>query len=158
MEKKPSSQHQRLWSAVSCPHPALEAICPPRNLPLPAQKPWSRRLDNLGTNPTRLTNTQRRRLQQKRAKERDDACQKGALQALDSATRTLVLHNLKSIRGRPVGPNDREQQWTSIPRSGDPSGGAAPSGGGLPIRNDHLVRNVSNNSPPSDFFWSHYFC
>ena len=85
----------------------------------------------------RLSDTQRRRLQRKRAKERDDARQRGALQALDSATRTLVLHNLKALRGRPVGPSGREQQWTSIPRSGDPSGGAAPSGGGLPVNDVH---------------------
>ena len=82
-------------------------------------------MDTLGKKSHRLSDTQRRRLRRKRAKERDDARQMGAVQALDSATRTLVLHNLKSIRGCPVGPSDGEQQWTSIPRSGDPSGGAA---------------------------------
>ena len=86
----------------------------------------------MGTTPKRLTDTQRRRIRRKRAKERDDARQTGALQALGNATRDLVLGNLKALRGRPAGPTDREPQWTNIPRSGDPSGGAAPSGGCLP--------------------------
>ena len=94
-------------------------------------------MDTVGKKPLRLSATQRRRFRQQRAKERDEARQMGALQALDSATRTLVLHNLKALRGRPVGPSGQEQQWTSIPRSGDPSGGAAPSGGGLPVNNVH---------------------
>ena len=158
MERTSSGQRQRLQFAVNPQSPAFEATLPRRNSAPPVQNLRRQVMVTLGKKPHRLSDTQRRRLRQKRAKERDDACQMGALKALDSATKTLVLHNLKALRGRPDGPNARGCQWTSIPRSGDPRGGAAPSGGGLPIRNDHLVRNVSNNSPPSDFFWSHYFC
>ena len=131
MEKRPSCQHQRLRSAVSRPGPVLEATRPLRNYALPARSKRNN-LDTLGTKPIRLTDTQRRRVRRKRAQERDALRQTGALQALDSATRALVLNNLKAPRGRPDGPNDREPQWTNIPRSGDPSGGAAPSGGCLP--------------------------
>ena len=133
METTGSNQPQRLRSAVVRPASALEAARPHQSSVHPAQKPWRRSLDAMGTTPRRLTNTQRRRIRRKRAKERDDARQAGALQALGNATRSLVLNNLKALRGRPAGPTDREPQWTSIPRKGDPSGGAAPSGGGLPI-------------------------
>ena len=128
MGKRSSNQHLRLRSAVVRPATALEAIRPRRSSAHPVQSLWKQK---------RLTDTQRRRIRRKRAKERDDARQAGALQALGNATRSLVLNNLKALRGRPVGPNDREQQWTNIPRSGDPSGGAAPSGGGLPVHNVH---------------------
>ena len=87
----------------------------------------------MGTTQKRLTATQRRRIRRQRAKLRHEAREMGALQALDNATRKLVIGNLKAPRGRPAGPTVPEPQWTSIPRSGDPSGGAAPSGGGLPI-------------------------
>ena len=137
MERTSSGQRQRLQSAVNPQSPALEAALPGRNSAPPVQNLQKHALVSLGKKSPRLSDTQRRRLRRKRAKERDDARQRGALQALDSATRTLVLHNLKALRGRPVGPSDREQQWTSIPRSGDPSGGAAPSGGGLPVHNVH---------------------
>ena len=123
MGMRSSNQHLRLRSAVVRPTTALEAIRPRQNSVLPAQSPWKQK---------RLTDTQRRRIRRKRAKERDDARQTGALQALDNATRSLVLSNFTALRGRPAGPADREPQWTSIPRSGDPSGGAVPSGGGLP--------------------------
>ena len=126
MEKKSSCWHQCLQSAVSRPGPVLEATHPPRNSAPPDRSPWRRNLDTLGTKPHRLTNTQRRRLRRKRAQERDALRQAGALQALDNATRALVLNSC------PDGPSDREPQWTNIPRSGDPSGGAAPSGGCLP--------------------------
>ena len=99
-------------------------------------------MDTLGKKPHRLSDTQRRRLRRKRAKEYADARQMGALNALDNATKTLVLHDLENPRGRPDGPNDRGCQWTSIPRSGDPSGGAAPSGCGLPVY-DALQRSSS---------------
>ena len=132
MERTSSGQRPRLRSAVNPRSPALEATLPRRSSAPPAQNLWNQIVDTLGKKPRRLSDTQRRRLRRKRAKERDDARQRGALQALDSATRTLVLHNLKALRGRPVGPSGREQQWTNIPRSGDPSGGAAPSGGCLP--------------------------
>ena len=137
MERTSSGQRRRLQSAVSPHSPALEAALPGRNSAPPVQNLQNRALVSVEKKPLRLSDTQRRRLRRKRAKERDDARQRGALQALDSATRTLVLHNLKALRGRPVGPSDREQQWTSIPRSGDPSGGAAPSGGGLPVHDVH---------------------
>ena len=133
MGKRSSSQPLRLQSAVVRPVPALEAIHLRRSSAHPARSPWRRSMDPLGKTQNRLTDTQRRRIRRKRAKERDDARQTGALQALGNATRDLVLGNLKALRGRPAGPADREPQWTSIPRSGDPSGGAAPSGGGLPI-------------------------
>ena len=126
MGKRSSNQHLRLRSAVVRPATALEAIRPRRSSAHPVQSLWKQK---------RLTDTQRRRIRRKRAKERDDARQAGALQALGNATRSLVLNNLKALRGRPAGPADREPQWTSIPRSGDPSGGAAPSGGGLPNGN-----------------------
>ena len=87
----------------------------------------------MGTTPKRLTDTQRRRIRRQRAKLRHEAREMGALQALDNATRSLVLNGLKAPRGRPDGPVVQKPQWTSIPRSGDPSGGAAPSGGGLPV-------------------------
>ena len=87
----------------------------------------------MGTTPKRLTDTQRRRIRRQRAKLRDEAREMGALQALDNATRKLVVSNLKALRGRPADPAVPELQWTSISRSGDPSGGAAPSGSGLPI-------------------------
>ena len=132
MEKKLLCRHRRLRSAVSRPGPALEATRPPQSSARPARSPWRLNMDTLGEKPRRLTDTQRRRLRRKRARERDALRQAGALQALDSATRALVLNNLKAPRGRPDGPNDREPQWTNIPRSGDPSGGAAPSGGCLP--------------------------
>ena len=86
----------------------------------------------MGTIPKRLTDTQRRRIRRQRAKLRREAREMGALQALDNATRKLVVGNLKAPRGRPADPTVPELRWTSIPRSGDPSGGAAPSGGGLP--------------------------
>ena len=124
MEKTGSNPPRRLRSAVVRPATALEAIRPRQSSVHPAQSLWKQK---------RLTDTQRRRIRRKRAKERNDARQGGALQALGNATRSLVLNNLKALRGRPAGPADREPQWTSIPRSGDPSGGAAPSGGGLPI-------------------------
>ena len=123
MGTRSSNQHLRLRSAVVRPATALEAIRLRRSSAHPAQSLWKQK---------RLTDTQRRRIRRKRAKERDEARQAGALQALGNATRNLVLNNLKALRGRPAGPADREPQWTSIPRSGDPSGGAAPSGGGLP--------------------------
>ena len=135
MGKTSSSQHLRLRSAVVRPTPALEAIRLRQSSVHPARNLWKLSLDPLGKTQKRLTDTQRRRLRRKRAKERDDARQTGALQALGNATRDLVLVNLKALRGRPAGPADREPQWTNIPRSGDPSGGAAPSGGGLPISN-----------------------
>ena len=91
----------------------------------------------MGTTPKRLTDTQRRRIRRQRAKLRREAREMGALQALDNATRKLVVINLKAPRGRPADPAVPEPQWTSIPRSGDPSGGAAPSGGGLPVHNVH---------------------
>ena len=128
MGKRSSNQHLRLRSAVVRPATALEAIRPRQSSAHPVQSLWKQK---------RLTDTQRRRIRRKRAKERDDARQAGALQALGNATRSLVLNNLKALRGRPAGPADREPQWTSIPRSGDPSGGAAPSGGGLPISDSH---------------------
>ena len=128
MGKRSSNQHLRLRSAVVRPATALEAIRPRRSSAHPVQSLWKQK---------RLTDTQRRRIRRKRAKERDDARQAGALQALGNATRSLVLNNLKALRGRPAGPADREPQWTSIPRSGDPSGGAAPSGGGLPVEDSH---------------------
>ena len=132
MGKTSSSQHLRLRSAVVRPTPALEAIRLRQSSVHPARNLWRRSLDPLGKTQKRLTDTQRRRLRRKRALERDALRQTGALQALDSATRALVLNNLKAPRGRPDGPNDREPRWTNIPRSGDPSGGAAPSGGCLP--------------------------
>ena len=131
MGKTSSSQHRRLQSAVVRPLPALEAAHPHQNSPHAAQSLW--RLGSLEKKPIRLSDTQRRRLRRKRAKERDNAREMGALQALDNATRTLVLNNLKAPRGRPADPAVPELQWTSISRSGDPSGGAAPSGGGLPV-------------------------
>ena len=137
MEKKLLCRHRRLRSAVSRPGSALEATRPPQSSARPARSPWRLNMDTLGEKPRRLTDTQRRRLRRKRARERDALRQTGALQALDSATRALVLNSLKAPRGRPDGPNDRGCQWTSIPRSGDPSGGAAPSGGGLPVHNVH---------------------
>ena len=133
MEKKLLCRHRRLRSAVSRPGPALEATRPPQSSARPARSPWRLNMDTLGEKPRRLTDTQRRRLRRKRARERDALRQTGALQALDSATRALVLNNLKAPRGRPVDPAVPELRWTSISRSGDPSGGAAPSGGGLPI-------------------------
>ena len=87
----------------------------------------------MGTIPKRLSDTQRRRIRRQRAKLRREAREMGALQALDNATRKLVVGNLKAPGGRPAVPTVPELQWTSIPRSGDPSGGAAPSGGGLPV-------------------------
>ena len=133
MGKTSSNQHLRLRSAVVRPTPALEAIRLRQSSVHPARSLWKLSLDPLGKTQKRLTDTQRRRIRRKRAKERDDARQAGALQALGNATRNLVLSNLEAPRGRPDGPAAREPQWTSIPRSGDPSGGAAPSGGGLPI-------------------------
>ena len=133
MGKRNSNQPLRLRSAVVRPVSALEPIHPRRSSVRPARNPWRRSMDPLGKTQNRLTDTQRRRLRRKRAKERDDARQAGALQALGNATRNLVLSNLEAPRGRPDGPAVRKPQWTSIPRSGDPSGGAAPSGGGLPI-------------------------
>ena len=91
----------------------------------------------MGTTPKRLTDTQRRRIRRQRAKLRHEAREMGALQALDNATRKLVVGNLKAPRGRPDDPAVPELRWTSISRSGDPSGGAAPSGGGLPVNDVH---------------------
>ena len=135
MGKTSSSQHRRLQSAVVRPLPALETAHPHRNSAHAVQSLW--RLGTLEKKPIRLSDTQRRRLRRKRAKERDNAREMGALQALDNATRTLVLNNLKAPRGRPADPAVPEPQWTSISRSGDPSGGAAPSGGGLPVNIAH---------------------
>ena len=137
MEKTGSSQHQRFLSAVVCPVPALEAAHPRRSSAHPAQKLWRHSLDTMGTTPKRLTDTQRRRIRRQRAKLRDEARQMGALQALGNATRKLVVNNLRAPRGRPDDPAVPELRWTSISRSGDPSGGAAPSGGGLPISDPH---------------------
>ena len=137
MERTSSGQPRRLQSAVSPHSPALEAALPARNSAPPVQNLQKHALVSLGKKSPRLSDTQRRRLRRKQAKERDDARQMGALQALDSATRTFVLHNLKALRGRPDVPNAQGCQWTSIPHSGDPSAGAASSGSGLPIRNDH---------------------
>ena len=131
MGKTSSSQHRRLQSAVVRPLPALEAAHPHRNSAHAVQSLW--RLGSLEKKPIRLSDTQRRRLRRKRAKERDNAREMGALQALDNATRTLVLNNLKAPRGRPADQAVPELRWTSISRSGDPSGGAAPSGGCLPV-------------------------
>ena len=135
MEKTNSSQLRRLRSAVIRPVPTLAAARPHRNSAHPVRNQWKQ--DSLGKTPDRLTDTQRRRLRRKRAKERDNAREMGALQALDNATRTLVLNNLKAPRGRPADQAVPELRWTSTPRSGDPSGGAAPSGGGLPIGGSH---------------------
>ena len=135
MGKTSSSQHRRLQSAVVRPLPALEAAHPHRNSAHAVQSLW--RLGSLEKKPIHLSDTQRRRLRRRRAKERDNAREMGALQALDNATRTLVLNNLKAPRGRPADPAVPELQWTSISRSGDPSGGAAPSGGGLPVNITH---------------------
>ena len=135
MGKTSSSQHRRLQSAVVRPVPALEAARPHRNSPHPARSLW--RLGTLEKKLIRLTDTQRRRIRRKRAKERDNAREMGALQALDNATRTLVLNNLKVPRGRPADQAVPELRWTSTPRSGDPSGGAAPPGGGPPIGGSH---------------------
>ena len=137
MERTSSGQRPRLRSAVNPRSPALEATLPRRSFAPPAQNRRNQVVDTLGKKPGRLSDTQRRRLRRKRAKEHADARQMGALNALDNATKTLVLHSLKIPRGRPDGPNDRRCQWTSIPRSGDPSGGAAPSGGGLPVHDAH---------------------
>ena len=137
MEKTGSNPPRRLRSAVVRPASALAATRPHQSSAHPAQKPWRLSLDTMGTTPKRLTDTQRRRIRRKRAKERDNARQTGALQALDNATRNLVLNNLKALRGRPADPAVPELQWTSISRSGDPSGGAAPSGGGLPVNITH---------------------
>ena len=135
MEKTNSSQPRRLRSAVIHSVPALAAARPHRNSAHAARSPW--KPGALGNQPIRLTDTQRRRIRRKRAKERSNAREMGALQALDNATRTLVLNNLKAPRGRPADPAVPEPQWTSISRSGDPSGGAAPSGGGLPFNIAH---------------------
>ena len=137
MERTSSGQRRRLQSAVSPHSPALEATLPGRNSAPPVQNLQNRALVSLEKKSLRLSDTQRRRLRRKRAKEHADARQMGALNALGNATKTLALHKLEVPRGRPDGPNDRRCQWTSIPRSGDPSGGAAPSGGGLPIRDGH---------------------
>ena len=128
-----SNQPRRLQSAVVRPPSASAATRPPQSSAHPAQKPWTQFLDAMGTKPKRLTDTQRRRIRRQRAKLRDEARQMGALQALDNATRKLVVSNLKALRGRPANPAVPELQWTNISRSGDPSGGAAPSGGGLPV-------------------------
>ena len=135
MGKTDSSRHRRLQSAVVHPVPALEAARPHRNSAHAARSPW--KPGALGNQPIRLTDTQRRRIRRKRAKERSNAREMGALQALDNATRTLVLKDLKAPRGRPADQAVPELQWTNISRSGDPSGGAAPSGGGLPINIAH---------------------
>ena len=135
MGKTSSSQHRRLQSAVICPVPALEVAHPHWNSAHTVRNLW--RLGTLEKKPIRLSDTQRRRLRRKRAKERDNAREMGALQALDNATRTLVLKVLKAPRGRPANQAVPELQWTSISRSGDPSGGAAPSGGGLPVCSDN---------------------
>ena len=120
MQKTSSSQRPRLQSTVALQLPALEKTCPPRNSALPAPNQW--RLDPLGKKPQRLSDTQRRRLRQKRAKQRNDAHQAAALQALDKTTRTLILDRLCRA---PDGHDDRECRCTS---SGDPSGGATPFG------------------------------
>ena len=133
MEKTGSNPPRRLQSAVVRPASALAATRPHQNSARPAQNPWRHSLDPMGTTPKRLTDTQRRRVRRQRAKLRSDARQMGALQALDNTTRKLVASSLKAPRGRPVDPAVPELRWTSISRSGDPSGGAAPSGGGLPI-------------------------
>ena len=135
MGKTDSSQHRRLQSAVVRPVPALEAARPHRSSAHAARNPW--KPGALGNQPIRLTDTQRRRIRRKRAKERSNAREMGALQALDNATRTLVLKVLKAPRGRPADQAVPELRWTNISRSGDPSGGAAPSGGGLPINIAH---------------------
>ena len=135
MGKTDSSQHRRLQSAVVRPVPALEAARPHRNSAHAARNLW--KLGTLQKKPIRLTDTQRRRIRRKRAKERSNAREMGALQALDNATRTLVLKDLKAPRGRPADQAVPELQWTNISRSGDPSGGAAPSGGGLPVHDVH---------------------
>ena len=132
-----SNQPRRLQSAVVRPASASAATLPPQSSARPAQKLWTRFLDAMGTKPKRLTDTQRRRIRRQRAKLRNDARQMGALQALDNTTRKLVASSLKAPRGRPVDPAVPELRWTSISRSGDPSGGAAPSGGGLPVRDVH---------------------
>ena len=132
-----SNQPRRLQSAVVRPASASAATLPPQSSARPAQKLWTQFLDAMGTKPKRLTDTQRRRIRRQRAKLRDEARQMGALQALGNATRKLVVSNLKAPRGRPDDPAVPELRWTSISRSGDPSGGAAPSGGGLPISNPY---------------------
>ena len=137
-----SNQPRRLQSAVVRPASASAATHPPQSSAHPAQKPWTQFLDAMGTKPKRLTDTQRRRIRRQRAKLRNDARQMGALQALDNTTRKLVVSNLKALRGCPADPAVPELRWTSISRSGDPSGGAAPSGGGLPIR-DAYQRSTS---------------
>ena len=137
MEKTGSNPPRRLRSAVVRPASALEATRPHQSSAHPAQKPWRHSLDTMGTTPKRLTDTQRRRIRRQRAKLRHEAREMGALQALDNATRKLVVINLKAPRGRPADPAAPEPQWTSIPRSGDPSGGAAPSGGGIPVSVSH---------------------
>ena len=137
MEKTGSNPPQRLRSAVVRPASALAATRPHQSSARPAQNLWKRSLDAMGTTPRRLTDTQRRRIRRQRAKLRDEARQMGALQALGNATRKLVVNNLRAPRGRPDDPAVPELRWTSISRSGDPSGGAAPSGGGLPISDPH---------------------
>ena len=94
MEKRLSYQRQRLRSAVSRLRPVLESIHLLQSSAPPARNPW--KMDTLGTEPERLTDTQQRRLWQQRAKERDATCQAGTLQALDNAMKALVLNRLKA--------------------------------------------------------------
>ena len=157
METTGSNQPQRLRSAVVRPASALEAARPRQSSVHPAQKPWTHSLDALGTTPT-LSNAESD-VSEPRYETTPARWELFKPWTTQPGNWSPAISKPSGV-APPIQPfqNSSGQVYrvvatpVAVP---PPQVAASPSA--ILVNGHLLVRNVSSNSPPSDFFWSHYF-